>query len=217
MNIMSINDDKCFQCQQSRHMAHHCPCIKCFDCDEYGHVAADCPNKIPPSGMPARHRNASSNTRHHNRSTSCNTFKLGIITMIIKTDIGLAGQDPIPTVIDTGVTVKSNLQRSQSRSYHWPTHCSTSHHRNSSRYCYWQDTPHRRPSSHRSFFRDRSRSRPCASHKYNCKTSSKWSYSSDQTAWKNKNRKYKQVTIDDPPSKYYSSDEQSSKSNEDLN
>ena len=33
-------------------------------------------------------------------------IEIGIITMIIKTDIGLAGQDPIPTVIDTGVTVK---------------------------------------------------------------------------------------------------------------
>ena len=32
-----------------------------------------------------------------------------------------------------------------------------------------------------------------------------------------RNRKYKQVTIDDPPSEYYSSDEQSSISNEDLN
>ena len=35
--------------------------------------------------------------------------------------------------------------------------------------------------------------------------------------WKNKDRKYKQVTIDDPPSEYYSSDKQSSKSDEDLN
>ena len=34
------------------------------------------------------------------------TTKIGTITMIIETDIDLAGQDPIPTVIDTGVTVK---------------------------------------------------------------------------------------------------------------
>ena len=34
---------------------------------------------------------------------------------------------------------------------------------------------------------------------------------------KTKDRKYKQVTIDDPPSKYYSSDEQASKSDDDLN
>ena len=48
VNIMSSDNDKCFQCQESGHMACHCPHIKCFDCDEYGHVAADCPDKIPP-------------------------------------------------------------------------------------------------------------------------------------------------------------------------
>ena len=34
---------------------------------------------------------------------------------------------------------------------------------------------------------------------------------------KPKDRKYKQVTIDDPPSEYYSSDEQASNSEDDLN
>ena len=53
VNIMSSDDDKCFQCQETSHMAHYCPHIRCFDCDDYGHVAADCPNKIPPSGTPA--------------------------------------------------------------------------------------------------------------------------------------------------------------------
>ena len=67
---MSSDDDKCFQCQESGHMACHCPHIKCFDCDEYSHVAADCPDKILPWGTPARHRNTHSNTRHCDRSTS---------------------------------------------------------------------------------------------------------------------------------------------------
>ena len=53
VNIMSSDDDKCFQCQESGHMACHCPHIKCFNCDEYGHVTADCPDKIPPSGTTA--------------------------------------------------------------------------------------------------------------------------------------------------------------------
>ena len=35
------------------------------------------------------------------------TIKIGTITMITGTDISLAGQDPIPTVIATGVTVKA--------------------------------------------------------------------------------------------------------------
>ena len=50
---MLNEDEKCFQYQESGHMACHCPHIKCFDCNEYGHVAADCPDKIPPSGTPA--------------------------------------------------------------------------------------------------------------------------------------------------------------------
>ena len=70
VNTMPSDDDKYFQCQESGHMACHCPHIKCFDCDEYGHVAADCPDKIPLSGTPARYRNNSSNTRQCDRSTS---------------------------------------------------------------------------------------------------------------------------------------------------
>ena len=42
VDIMSSNDDKCFQCQELGHMAYHCPHIKCFDCGEYGHITADC-------------------------------------------------------------------------------------------------------------------------------------------------------------------------------
>ena len=71
VNVMSSNDDKCFQCQEPGHVACCCPYIKCFDCDEYGHITADCPDKIPPSGTPARHRDTHSNTRCCNRSTSC--------------------------------------------------------------------------------------------------------------------------------------------------
>ena len=75
VNLMSSDDDKCFQCQESGHMAHHCPCIKCFDCDEYGHVAADCPDKILLSSTPARHRNTCSNARCCDRSTSCHDHR----------------------------------------------------------------------------------------------------------------------------------------------
>ena len=68
VNTMSSDDDKCFQCQETGHMAHHCPHIRCFDCNNYGHIAADCPNKIPPSGTPARCRD--NNTSRCYRSTS---------------------------------------------------------------------------------------------------------------------------------------------------
>ena len=53
VNIMSSDDNKCFQCQETGHMACYCPHIRCFDCDDYGHVAADCPDKILPSSLPA--------------------------------------------------------------------------------------------------------------------------------------------------------------------
>ena len=70
VNVMLSEDDKCFQCQESGHMACHCPNIRCFDCDEYSHVTVDCPNRIPPSGTPALHKKHHSSMRHWTRSTS---------------------------------------------------------------------------------------------------------------------------------------------------
>ena len=37
------------------------------------------------------------------------------------------------------------------------------------------------------------------------------------TPWEYKDRRHKQVTIDNPPSEYYSSDDQDSDSEDDLN
>ena len=80
-----------------------------------------------------------------------------------------------------------------------------------------QDTPHCRSSSCRNFSQDDSRSRTHKSNKHHYKPSQRSSSSSQPTPWKPKDRKYKQVTIDDPPSEYYSSDEQDSDSEDDLN
>ena len=65
---MSSDNDRCFQCQETGHMACYCPHIRCFDCNKYGHVAMDCPDKIPLSGTPACHR--SNTTNRHDRSSS---------------------------------------------------------------------------------------------------------------------------------------------------
>ena len=62
VNVMSNEEDQCFQCQESGHITCHCPNVCCFECDEYGHIAVDCPDRIPPSGMPAHHRGQNANT-----------------------------------------------------------------------------------------------------------------------------------------------------------
>ena len=55
VNVMFHEEDCCFQCQESGHIAQHCPNVSCFKCDEYGHIVVDCPYWIPPSGAPAHH------------------------------------------------------------------------------------------------------------------------------------------------------------------
>ena len=58
---------------------------------------------------------------------------------------------------------------------------------------------------------------PHKCHKQHYKPAQGSSSGSQATPWKNKDRKHKQVTIDDPPSEYYSSDDQDSDSKDDLN
>ena len=123
-----------------------------------------------------------------------------------------------PIILDIGVTVAVTLTEGTLDSFIDPPSChSTSCHRSSSTYHYCQDMPHCRSSSCRSFSRDNSRSRTCTSCKHHHKNSRRPYSSSDQTPWKSKDRKYKQVTINDPPSEYHSSDEQDSDSEDDVN
>ena len=68
VNVMTTDQEKCFQCQEVGHMACYCPHIKCYDCDNYGHVAMDCPDKILPSGMPAHCRPGHSNMSQRSSS-----------------------------------------------------------------------------------------------------------------------------------------------------
>ena len=80
VNTMSSDNDKCFQCQETSHMACYCPHIRCFDCNNYGHVAVDCPDKISPSGTPAQHRDNTTSrcdrsafqNHSHTRHSHCN-------------------------------------------------------------------------------------------------------------------------------------------------
>ena len=59
VNMMSHEEDCCFQCQGQGHVAQNCPHIRCYECDEYDHTNMDCPYKIPPSGTPVIHHKSS--------------------------------------------------------------------------------------------------------------------------------------------------------------
>ena len=126
-------------------------------------------------------------------------------------------QDPIQTVTDTGLTVAVTHEEVTLGPITNPN--AASHHATEAQaHTATDETPHTADLYHAEVFsRDHSMSRPCTSHKHHHKTAARPSYSSDQTTWKTKDRKHKQVTIDDPPSEYYSSDEQASESDDDLN
>ena len=83
-------------------------------------------------------------------------------------------------------------------------------------YCHHCDTPHCRPSSHRNLSQDDSRSQH-KSLKHHYKPAQGSLSSSQATPSKNKDKRQKQVTIDNPPSEYYSSDGHDSDSEDDLN
>ena len=68
VNVVSNNEDCCFQCQESGHITWHCAHIWYYECNAYGHIVMDCPYRIPPSGTPATHHK--SHKGHHTRSSS---------------------------------------------------------------------------------------------------------------------------------------------------
>ena len=70
VNMMSNDEDHCFQCQEQGHIARNCPNIRCFKCDEYGYIVMDCPHRIPPLGTLAKHHQPKSHKSHHTRSSS---------------------------------------------------------------------------------------------------------------------------------------------------
>ena len=70
VNVMSHEEDHCFQCQESGHIAQYHPNIHCFECDEYEHIVVNCLHWIPPSGTSAHHHRLKSHNKHCTRSTS---------------------------------------------------------------------------------------------------------------------------------------------------
>ena len=137
---MSSDNDKCFQCQETGHIAHYCPHIRCFDCDNYGHVTADCPNKIPPSGTPARHRD--NNTSKCDRLTSWSNNHTRHYHCYHRDRHRLSRSQSCSHNPRYRSHSHSDSHRSCSRSFHLPSCHSSSCHRSSNTYCYCQDTPH---------------------------------------------------------------------------
>ena len=70
VNVMSNEEDHCFQCQDTGHVVRHCPNVRCFECNEYGHIVVNCLHRIPPSGTPACHHRSPSQNRLYNRLIS---------------------------------------------------------------------------------------------------------------------------------------------------
>ena len=70
VNVMSNEEDRCFQCQEAGHIVGNCPNVRCFEHDEYGHIVVHCPHRIQPSGTPAHNHRSPSQNRLHNRLTS---------------------------------------------------------------------------------------------------------------------------------------------------
>ena len=142
------------------------------------------------------------------------------LTMIVRTDIGLTSQDPIPAVIDTKVTVRE-IHRGVTPGHITDAYTEAHHSTDTQAHNAIDEILHIEDLHHTEAFLHIPEITVDLDHiphtKNACMTSSKLSYSSNRTARRNKDKKYKQVTIDDPPSKYYSSDEPSSESDEDLN
>ena len=214
VNTMSSNNDRCFQCQEIGHMAHYCPHIQCYDCNNYGHIAMDCPDKILPSGTPARCR-TDTNGRCRRSSSRCHSHTR-CSHHDYKDRSWFSCSQSCPCNHRYRSSSHQDPHRSHSRSLHRPSHCSISCHGSSSSYCHHCNTPHHRPSSHRNISQDDSR--PChKSWKQHYRLAQGTSSTSQASSWKHKDKGHKQVTIDDPLSEYYSSDDNDSDSEDDLN
>ena len=52
VNMMSNDEDRCFQWQEHGYIAWNCPYIRRFECDEYGHIIMDCSTQDTSSQEP---------------------------------------------------------------------------------------------------------------------------------------------------------------------
>ena len=105
---MSSDDNICFQCQETGHMACYCPHIRCFDCDNYGHFARGiAPTKFH---LQAYQQDAGTTTQVHMTDQHLRVkITPGITTVMIEIGTGSAGLDLTPIILDIGVIVTVTL------------------------------------------------------------------------------------------------------------
>ena len=151
VNVMSHEDNCCFQCQEQGHIAWNYPHIRCYECDEYGHIAMDCPHRIPPSGALVTHHKLNPSGSCHARSISRHHCE----------DRDSWSQSRSHSHFQKHYSLSChNSYRGCSRSQHWDRH---NQHRSSSwwlcsthrGYSHWSHhntphQPHHRSSTHRS-------------------------------------------------------------------
>ena len=211
VNVMSNEEDQCFQCQELGHITHHCLNVHCFECYEHSHIVADCPERIPPSGTPTCCHRLNSRTRNCTRSTSRHNHR----------DThrhSRSRSQSQPQRYRSHSCQDSHSGHSRSHNRHSGCHHRSTSHCCHSTHCLNCNTPHQKSSSHRSSLthsRDCSRSSACTAYKPSKKTLFKSSSSSGRTAVKPQERKHHRVMTDDPQTDYYSSDDTSSDSKDD--
>ena len=198
------------------------PHIRCHEYEEYGHIVMDCPHKIPPSGTPAQHHKVHRNchirssSRHHwedqdrrDRSRSQSRYSKHYSSSCCDLYQGHSRSQQG----DWHKCYRGSSKQSHSAHWghshrtccdmpHWP-HCRSSKHHSSSDYhsqnC---STSHSCPSYRLSKYNQYHR----ASH-----SSSLYSNQGTQKSHLSRNRK---VHLEEPPSDFYSFDDNSTDSGE---
>ena len=182
----------------SGNQAHYCPHTRCFDCNNFRHAT----EITPPVGVIDPH--------------------LGIIAipgipiMIIEIGTGSTVLDPTHTTLDIGATaIMTPIGAAPDHSIDLPVialHAAAQAHTTTS-------VIHHTADHHPVEISPKMTAGPEHTNTANNIINQPQgpSSSSQTMPWKNKDRRHNQVTIDDPPSEYYSSDEQDSDSEDDLN
>ena len=140
----------------------------------------------------------------------------GIPTVTIETGTDSVDLNPAHITLDIGVTAAVILTEAILDHFTSP-HAIALHAAGGQAHTATTETHQITDPHHAAISPDDSRSRTHKTNRYHYKPTQRSSSSSQSTPWKLKDRRNKQVTIDDPPSEYYSSHEQDSDLEDDLN